>query len=48
VRVNEKTILLVDDDDLLRASFAAVLEEEGYVVVQAENGRAALTRLGFG
>jgi len=40
------TILVVDDDELLRASIADVLEDEGYVVRRAANGAQALTELG--
>jgi CheY-like chemotaxis protein len=39
----QHTILLVDDDDQLRASFAALLETQGYAVVHAANGRSALS-----
>lgn len=35
------TILLVDDEQLLRESLAALLQKEGYQVVQAPDGRAA-------
>ena len=36
------TILLVDDDSDIRDGMSALLEMEGYKVVQAENGQAAL------
>ena len=35
-------VLLAEDDDLTRQGLAEVLEEEGYEVVQAANGAAAL------
>jgi CheY-like chemotaxis protein len=35
------TLLLVDDDDSVRESLAAVLRAEGYVVAEARNGRQA-------
>jgi two-component system alkaline phosphatase synthesis response regulator PhoP len=35
-------ILVVDDESALRSLLVAVLEEEGYAVVQAQNGRAAV------
>ena len=38
-------ILVVDDEDLVRSVMARCLEEEGYAVVQARNGREALERL---
>jgi len=37
-------ILIVDDDSLVRGSLAAVLESEGYVVDEAQNGIEAVTR----
>jgi len=40
-----KTILVVDDDPSLRSGMRSVLEEAGYRVVTAENGRVALRRL---
>jgi two-component system response regulator PilR (NtrC family) len=36
-----KTILLAEDEDLLRTSLAQLLGEEGYEVVQAPDGQAA-------
>ena len=42
---NVITILVVDDNPLDRALFGASLEEEGYVVEMAENGRQALKLL---
>jgi len=38
-------ILLVDDDSSVRESLAQALEENGYRVLQATNGRDALTRV---
>ena len=38
-------ILLVDDDGDVRAVTAALLEEQGHEIIEAENGRAALDRL---
>jgi len=38
----DKTILLVDDNDDLRELYSATLRREGYVVCEAENGRMAL------
>ena len=35
-------ILLVEDDELIRSMIALNLEEEGYEVAQANNGREAL------
>lgn len=37
-----KQILLVEDDDTIRAIFAQVLVEEGYAVTQASDGQHAL------
>jgi CheY-like chemotaxis protein len=37
----EETILLIEDDDLLRETTAAVLKQSGYRVLQAEDGAAA-------
>jgi len=38
-------VLVVDDDPEVRALFRRMLEPEGYTVVEAPNGRAALERL---
>jgi two-component system, cell cycle sensor histidine kinase and response regulator CckA len=43
-----ETILLVEDDHSIRAALQGILEEEGYGVATAENGRQALERLGSG
>ncbi len=39
------TVLLVDDDDDVRETSAEMLEELGYIVLQAESGREALAML---
>ncbi len=39
------TVLLVDDDQDLRRVLGGILEEEGYTVVQAEDGQQAITLL---
>jgi two-component system, chemotaxis family, chemotaxis protein CheY len=36
------SVLVVDDNDDIREVLGLALEQEGYVVMQAENGRAAL------
>jgi DNA-binding NtrC family response regulator len=38
-------ILIVDDEENLRSGMATMLEEEGFEVFEAENGRVALDRL---
>lgn len=43
-----KVILLVEDDRSIREAVQSVLEDDGYDVVQAENGRDALDRLRSG
>jgi len=40
-----KTIVLVEDDEGIRETMAALLEDEGYAVVQAANGEEGLDRL---
>src|SRR5207244_8234955 len=40
-----KHILLVEDDDGVREALAVFLQSEGYGVVEAEHGEAALRRL---
>jgi CheY-like chemotaxis protein len=40
-----KTVLVVDDDDGIRQALAQALDEEGYHVVTADNGRTALACL---
>jgi DNA-binding response OmpR family regulator len=37
-----RTVLLVDDEELLRRMLARLLDEAGFDVVEAENGSAAL------
>jgi CheY-like chemotaxis protein len=39
------TILLVEDDDGIRETMAALLEDEGFVVLQAANGADGLAAL---
>lgn len=45
---DQKLILLVEDDRSIREAVQSVLEDEGYGVIQAENGRDALDRLRAG
>jgi two-component system cell cycle sensor histidine kinase/response regulator CckA len=40
-RLSRPTVLVVDDDDLLRQFMARVLEDQGYCVIRAKNGRVA-------
>jgi CheY-like chemotaxis protein len=40
-----RKVFVVDDDVTIRDSLADLLEEEGYVVVKAANGRDALDKL---
>jgi two-component system, NtrC family, sensor kinase len=42
---HDRPVLVVDDDPTVRHLFRRLLEPEGYVVAEAENGRAALERL---
>jgi DNA-binding NtrC family response regulator len=37
-------ILVIDDDEDIRTTFAAVLENEGYAVDTAENGKEAIEK----
>ncbi|MCW4043944.1 MAG: response regulator [Candidatus Bathyarchaeota archaeon] len=37
-------ILVVDDDESVRKTFSAILEENGYVVDTAENGKKAIEK----
>ncbi len=39
------TILVIDDDDSIRKVIVAALQNEGYDVISAENGREALDRI---
>ncbi|HZU95564.1 MAG TPA: response regulator [Planctomycetota bacterium] len=41
----ERSLLVVEDDPLIRESLADVLEGEGFEVVTAEHGKEALERL---
>lgn len=38
------TILVADDDKSIRKTLAAILEEEGYIVDTAENGKEAIEK----
>lgn len=40
-----KTILLAEDDELIRRSVARIIASKGYRVIEAENGAEALTKL---
>jgi CheY-like chemotaxis protein/anti-sigma regulatory factor (Ser/Thr protein kinase) len=40
-----RDVLVVDDDDTMRAGLRRALHEEGWQVTEAENGRVALARL---
>lgn len=43
--MNERArILVVDDDESVRQTFAAILEEKGYIVDTAENGKEAIEK----
>lgn len=37
-------ILIIDDEEIIRKSLAAILEEQGYLVDTAENGQAAIEK----
>lgn len=39
-----KTVLLIDDDQLVRESLARVLEEKGLNIVQAQDGKEGLEK----
>jgi DNA-binding NtrC family response regulator len=43
-----KTVLVVDDDPTQRRLIQAVLEREGFAVLQADGGQAAMNHLGAG
>lgn len=45
MHAGEGTILVVDDDAEIRATLRAVLEQEGYDVLSAENGEQALVQV---
>jgi len=40
--VNHRSILIVDDDEQIRAFLRQVLEEAGYMVIEAPNGQQGL------
>lgn len=40
-----ESVLVVEDDEDVREALAALLEANGYRVIEAENGRTALQRL---
>ena len=40
-----RQVLLVDDDDMMRRGMRSALEQDGWQVSEAENGRVALARL---
>ena len=40
-----RQVLLVDDDDIMRRTLRTALENDGWEVSEAENGRVALARL---
>jgi CheY-like chemotaxis protein len=42
---SQATVLLVEDESMLRAGIRRLLEDAGYAVVEAENGAAALQLL---
>ncbi|MEW6568352.1 MAG: response regulator transcription factor [Chloroflexota bacterium] len=44
----DERVLVVDDDDLGRRTLAEILMLEGFEVVEADGGRAAMERLGEG
>ena len=43
--VDCKSVLIVEDDDLTRDALSIMLQEDGYQVLCAENGQAALEQL---
>jgi DNA-binding NtrC family response regulator len=45
MRSSPRTILIVDDDKLILATFKYAFEAQGYEVALAENGNAALRQL---
>lgn len=44
-RMNAPTILIVDDDEGIRETLHFMLDDAGYVVIEAENGAEALNLL---
>jgi hypothetical protein len=45
IKSNQKAILVVDDDPLLRELLADILVDEGFVVIEANNAKRALQQL---
>ena len=45
MRQQDNSVLIVDDDSAIRTALKELFETEGYTVVLAANGRAALNRL---
>ena len=43
--MENRRVLIVEDDDEIRGALSEILVDEGYRVEQAENGRVALDRL---
>lgn len=43
-----KTVLVVEDDEVIRDTLAQLLEDQGYKVVAAQHGRDALEKLNAG
>ncbi len=43
-----KTVMIVDDTEAIRMSVGFILQEEGYVVLEAKNGQEALDKLQAG
>ena len=43
--MEQKTILIVDDENMIREAVASYLEKQGYHVLQAETGTQALSLL---
>jgi CheY-like chemotaxis protein len=43
--LRNQTVLIVEDDDSIRAITSEVLESEGVEVIEAKNGREAITQL---
>ena len=41
--MNDRTILVIEDNGRLRRFVASNLEKEGYEVLEAESGKAAFT-----
>ena len=43
-----ETILIVDDEEQIRSSVRGVLTDEGFRVLEADNGRSALATIAAG